>query len=72
MTSVALAVATFGVCLAALLVAVLAGEAINRWVRPHLLNKPIGKDSKGGVFELGEQDVSEGVEALMESIGASQ
>ena len=70
MTSVLLAVVTFGVCFATLLVAVLAGEAIYRLVSPHLLEKPSGKGSKsGGAFELGEQEVSEGVEALMESIG---
>jgi hypothetical protein len=51
---------------------VLAGEVIYRWwVHPHLFNKPFSKGSKGGeVFELGEQDVSEGVEALMEKIGS--
>src|SRR5215203_4100235 len=73
MTSVALAVVTFGVCLAALLVAVLGGEAIHRLVRLHLLDKPSGEGSKGGGgFELGEQEVSEGVEALMESVGSPQ
>ena len=71
MTSVALAVVTFGVCLATLLVAVFAGEAIHRLVRPHLLDTPSGEGSEGGGgFELGEQEVSEGVEALMESIGS--
>ena len=71
MTSVALAVVTFGVCLVTLLVAVFAGEAIHRLVRPHLLDTPSGEGSKsGGVFELGEQEVSEGVEALMGSIGS--
>ncbi len=70
MSSVALAVVTFGVCLATLLVAVFGGEAIYRLVRPHLLDKPSGKGSKGGGgFELGER-VSEGVEALMESVGS--
>ena len=71
MTSVALAVVTFGVCLATLLVAVFAGEAIHRLVRPYLLDKPSGEGSKsGGGFELGEQEVSEGVEALMERVGS--
>jgi len=71
MSSVALAVVTFGVCLATLLVAVFAGEAIHRLVRPHLLDTPSGEGSKsGGVFGLGEQEVSEGVEALMGSIGS--
>ena len=71
MTSVALAVVTFGVCLATLLVAVFGGEAIYRVVRPHLLDTPSEEGSKGGGgFELGEQEVSEGVEALMESVGS--
>ena len=71
MTSVALAIVTFGVCLATILVAVLGGETIYRLVCPHLLDKPSGKGSKsGGGFKLGEQEVSEGVEALMESIGS--
>ena len=71
MTSVALAVATFGVCLATLLVAVFAGEAIHRLVRPYLLGKPSGEGSKsGGGFELGEQEVSERVGALVESVGS--
>jgi hypothetical protein len=72
MNSVALALLTFGVCLAVLLIAVLASEVIYRWwVLPYLFNKPFSKGSKGGeVFELGEQDVSEGVEALMENIGS--
>ena len=69
MNSVALALLTFGVCLTVLLVAVLAGEVIYRWVRPHPLNETHVKGSKAGVFELGEQDVSEGVEALMEKMG---
>jgi hypothetical protein len=71
MTSVVLAIVTFGVCLATLFVAVLGGETIYRLVRPHLLDKPSGEGSKsGGGFELGEQEVSEGVEALMGSIGS--
>jgi len=71
MTSVALAIVTFGVCLATLFVAVLGGETIYRLVRSHLLDKPSGEGSKsGGVFNLGEQEVSEGVEALMESVGS--
>src|SRR5829696_6341271 len=71
MTSVTLAVVTFGVCLATILVAVLGGETIYRLVCPHLLDKPSGKGSKsGGGFEPGEQEVSEGVEALMESVGS--
>jgi hypothetical protein len=62
---------TFGVCLAVLLVAVLVGEAIYRWVGPYLLNEGSDQGSKGGgAFELGEQDVSEGVQALMENIGS--
>lgn len=70
MTSGALALVTFGVCLAVLLVAVLVGEAIYRWVRPYLLNEGSDKGSKEvEAFELGEQDVSQGVEALMENIG---
>jgi hypothetical protein len=72
MSSVALALVTFGICLVTLLVAVFAGEAIYRRVGPRLPNKPFGKSSKsGGGFELGEQEVSEGVEALMESIGSA-
>src|SRR5215211_8335041 len=71
MSSVALAVVTFGVCLATLLVAVLGGEAIYRLVGPHILDTPSEEGSKGGGgFELGEQEVSEGVEALMESVGS--
>ena len=71
MSSVALAIVTFGVCLATLFVAVLAGEAIYRRVGSHLLDKPSGEGSKGeGGFGLGEQEVSEGVEALIESIGS--
>jgi hypothetical protein len=71
MTSVALALVTFGVCLVTLLVAVLGGEAIHRLVRPYLLGKPSGEGSKGGGgFELGDEEVSEGVEALMESVGS--
>jgi hypothetical protein len=71
MGSVALTLLTFGVCLAVLLVAVLAGEAIYRWVGPYLFNKPFSKGSKGGgAFELGEQEVSEGVEVLMQNIGS--
>src|SRR5918994_1002638 len=71
MNSVALTLLTFGVCLAVLLVAVLVGEAIYRWVRPYLPNEGSEKGSKGGeAFELGEQEVSEGVEALMEKIGS--
>ena len=72
MTTGVLALVTFGVCLTLLFVTVLAGEAIYHWVLPQLFdNKPPGKGSKGvgGVFELGEQDISEGVEALMENIG---
>src|SRR5919112_510597 len=71
MSSVALALVTFGVCLVTLLVAVFGGEAIYRRVGPHLLNTPSAEGSKsGGGFELGEQEVSEGVEVLMESIGS--
>ena len=70
MTTVALALVTFGVCLTLLFVAVLGGEAIYRWVLPKLFDKPSNKGSKSvGVFELGEQDISEGVEALMDNIG---
>jgi hypothetical protein len=73
MTTVALALVTFGVCLTLLFVAVLAGESIYRRVLPKLFDKPSSKGPKSvGVFELGEQDeqdVSEGVEALMENIG---
>jgi len=51
--------------LGTLLVAVLGGEAIYRLVGPHLLDKPSGEGSRSGeFFELGEQEVSEGVEAL--------
>src|SRR5918997_5170530 len=71
MTSGALAILTFGICLAVLFVAVFVGEAIYRWVRPYLPDEGSDKGSKGGeAFELGEQEVSEGVEALMESIGS--
>src|SRR4028119_1583136 len=70
MTTGVLALVTFGVCLTLLFVAVLGGEAIYRWVLPKLFDKPSGKGSKSvGAFELGEQDNSEGVEALMENIG---
>ena len=72
MSSVALAVVTFGICLVTLLVAVFAGEAIYRRVGPRLPDKPFGKGSNksGGGSEVGAQEVSEGVEALMESIGS--
>ena len=71
MSSVALAVVTFGVCLATLLVAVFAGEAIHRLVRPYLLEEPSGEGSEGGGgFELGEREVSEGAVALMERVGS--
>ena len=76
MTTGVLALVTFGVCLTLLFVAVLAGEAIYHWVLPQLFDKPFSKGSKSkgskgvGVFELGEQDVSEGVEALMENVGS--
>ena len=71
MNSVALTLLTFGVCLAVLLVAVLVGEAIYRWVRPYLPDEGSDKRSQGGVaFELGEQEVSEGVEVLMQNIGS--
>ena len=71
MTTVALALVAFVVCLTVLLVAVLAGETIYRWVLPHRFDEPPGKGStRVGVFELGEQDISEGVEALMENIGS--
>jgi hypothetical protein len=80
MTTGVLALVTFGVCLTLLFVAVLAGEAIYHWVLPlvlpQLLDKPFGKDSKREgsksvvAFELGEQDISEGVEALIENIGS--
>ena len=71
MSSVALALVTFGVCLVTLLVAVLAGEAIHRLVRSHFLDKPSEEGSKSRVaFEPGEQEVSEGVEALMERVGS--
>ena len=71
MSSVALAVVTFGVCLATLLVAVIGGEAIHRLVRLHLLDKPSREGSKGGEgFELGDEEVSEGVETLMERVGS--
>ncbi len=70
MNPVALGLLTLGVCLTVFVVAVLAGEVIYRWVRPYLPNETSAKGSKGGgVFELGEQDVSEGVEALMEKMG---
>ncbi len=74
MTTGVLALVTFGVCLTLLFVAVLAGETIYHWVLPrvlpHLFDKFFSKGSKRvGVFELGEQDISEGVEALMENIG---
>ena len=71
MTTGVLALVTFGVCLTLLFVAVLGGEAIYHWVLPKLFDKLSGKGSKSvGVFELGEQDISEGVEALMENIGS--
>src|SRR5215207_3449264 len=71
MSSVALAIVTFGVCLVTLLVAVLGGEAIHRLVHLHFLDKPSEEGSKsGGGFEPGEQEVSEGVEALMERVGS--
>lgn len=71
MTSFTLALVTFGVCLIVLLVAVLGGEMIYRWASLHLFDKLSSKGSKEeGAFELGEQRVSEGVEALMENIGS--
>jgi hypothetical protein len=71
MTTIVLALVAFVVCLTVLLVAVLAGETIYRSVLPHRFDKPSSKGSKrAGVFELGEQDISEGVEALMENIGS--
>ncbi len=70
MSTVALALVTFGVCLTLLFVAVLAGETIYRWVLPKLFDKLSSKGHRRvGVVELGEQDISEGVEALMENIG---
>ena len=75
MTTIALALVTFGVCLALLFVAVLAGETIYHWVLPRVLPRLFdttfsNKGSKEvGVFELGEQDISEGVAALMANIG---
>ncbi len=46
MTAVTLTLVTFGVCLTALLVAVLAGETIYRWVLPKLFDKPSSKGSE--------------------------
>ena len=79
MTTGVLALVTFGVCLALLFVAVLAGETIYHWVLPRVLPRLFDKlFSKGPkregsksveAFELGEQDISEGVAALMENIG---
>ena len=70
MTTGVMALVTFGVCLTLLFVAVLGGETIYHWVLPRLFDKPSSKGSKRiEVFELGEQDISEGVEALMENIG---
>ena len=76
MTTIALALVTFGVCLMVLGFALFAGETIYHWVLPRVLprlfdNKPSSKGSKGGgAFELGEQEVSEGVEVLMQNIGS--
>ena len=71
MTTGVLALVTFVVCLTLLFVAVLAGETIYRWVLPKLFDKPSSKGSKRvGAFELGEQNISEGVEALIDNIGS--
>ena len=56
MNSVALALLTFGVCLAVILVAVLAGEVIYHWVYPHLFNKPFSKGSKMGDKEYPQEE----------------
>ncbi len=72
MSSLALAVVTLGIVLTVLLAAVLIGEAIHRW-GGLALRKCFRRSSpsKGGEdFELGEQEVSEGVEALIEDIGS--
>ncbi len=72
MSSLAQTVLTLGIVLTVLLGAVLIGEAIYHW-GGLTLRKRFGRGShfKGGeAFELGEQDVSEGVEALMENIGS--
>jgi hypothetical protein len=56
MNSVALALLTFGVCLAVLLVAMLAGEVIYHWFYPHLFNKPFSKGSKMGDKEYPQEE----------------
>jgi hypothetical protein len=62
MNSVALALLTFGVCLAVILVAVLAGEVIYHLVYPHLfnkpfsINKPFSKGSKMGDKEYPQEE----------------
>jgi hypothetical protein len=70
-SSLAQAVVTLGIVLTVLLAAVLIGEAIYHW-GDRALRKRFGRGShfKGGAFELGEQEVSEGVEALIEDIGS--
>jgi len=69
MSSLALAIITLGVVITALLVAVLMGEAIYHW-GGLVLRRRFGRSSKRGTFELGEQEVSDGVAALIEDIGS--
>ncbi len=64
MNSVALALLTFGVCLALILVAVLAGEVIYHWVFPHLFNKPFSKGSKMGGKEYPQEEAALYVRSL--------
>src|SRR5215210_6810421 len=71
MSSLTLVFITAGVLLTVLLIAVLGGEAVYHWVVLPTLHKYVGKDSKAGIFELGERTVSEGVELVMEEMGSA-
>ena len=72
MSSLTLGLITAGTLLATLLLAVLGGEAVYRWVVLPTLHKYVGKDSKEGVLDLGEErTVSEGVELVMEKMGSA-
>ena len=71
MSSLTLGLITAGTLLTILLLAVLGGEAVYRWVVLPTLHKYVGKGPKAGIFELGERTVSEGVELVMEKIGSA-
>jgi hypothetical protein len=66
------AVVTLGIVFTLLLAAVLIGEAIYRW-GVLALRKRFGRSPRpegGGALDLGEAEVSEGVEALVEDLGS--